>query len=80
MNQTRNKGLGYFLYQKRVTNKDKKVLLLSRGALVDQNCQCLLSKNFSPGSQRGKRKWEPLNAVVGMGETNLGKATNTKKE
>lgn len=34
---------------------------------------------FSPENQRGKSKWEPLNAVVGMGETNLGKMICIKK-
>lgn len=34
---------------------------------------------FSQESQRGKSKWEPLNAVLGMGVTNLGKVTNRNK-
>lgn len=58
----------------------KLVLLPSRGALVGQNCQCLLSQNFSRESQRGKSKWESFNAVVALRDTTLGKATNTKKK
>lgn len=56
MNQMRSERVGYFLYQKHDTNKDKKILLLSRAALLGQNCQCCWAKNFTPESQGGKSK------------------------
>lgn len=46
MNQMRSEGVGYFLYQKHATNKDKKALLLSRAALVSQNHQHFWAKSY----------------------------------
>jgi len=64
-----DQGVESFLYQRYATKKDKKVLFPSKGALVGQSCQCLLSKNFSLESWRSKSKQKPLNAVAGTGDT-----------
>lgn len=62
--------MGYFLYKAMLQIKE--VLLPSRGTLVGQNCQCLLSKTSIQKARKAKANGN-INAIVGMGEINCKK-------